>query len=160
MDWEAIKVEYITSNIGYRMLAQKYKVPFKTLAHRAKVEGWVSLRQQHKDNIVTQSVKKAAKAATGYRTTLYELAYKVANQIGDLTDDNSLTDLAVLGISPRQITGAIKDLEDILHIKSDVDIEEQQARIAKLQKEVADDNSKEDKTVRVVISGDAGSYSD
>ena len=153
MDWNAIKIDYITGKLGYRALAKKHGVPFTTLAHRASVEGWVELRQRHNDEIVTKTCKNAAKEATDYRDKLYSLALKVAQQLEDMTDQNSVSSLAAAGIKPRDITGAIKDLEDILHIKSENDLKEQEARIAKLRKEVESGN--EDTSVKVIIAGDA-----
>lgn len=152
MDWNAIKIDYITGKIGYRALAKKHGVPFTTLAHRASVEGWVELRQRHNDEIVTKTCQSAAKEASGYRDKLYELALKVARQLEAMTDDHSVSELAAAGIKPRDITGAIKDLEDILHVKSAADLQEQEARIAKLRREAESDTTE---NVKIVIAGDA-----
>ena len=158
MDWNSIKTEYITTSISYRKLADKHGVPFKTLAYRAGNEKWPKLRQRHSDNIVTKSVKEAEKGAKEYKSTLYALAYKVAMQLDSLTEGRTMEELVAVGIKPRDITGAIKDLEDVLHIKSETDIAEQQARIAKLQKE-AEGESSEDKAVKVIIADGAEKYS-
>lgn len=48
--------------------------------------------------------------------------------------------MAAKGVKPRDITGAIKDLEDALHIKSEADIREQAARIKKMEKDAAIDS--------------------
>ena len=64
-----------------------------------------------------------------------------------------------MGIKPRDITGAIKDLEDALHVKSEFDLKEQEARIAKLRKE-AETESKEDMTIQVVIPKSVEDYSE
>ena len=159
MDWIKIKTEYITTSISYRKLAEKHKVSKETLSHRAKQENWVELRKQYNDAITTKSVKKAESKAIDYKSTLYELAFKVAKQLSDMTDNNTVESLAEMGIKPRDITGAIKDLEDALHVKSESDLKEQEARIAKLRKE-AEDKGKEDNTIQVVISGGAEDYSE
>jgi hypothetical protein len=41
------------------------------------------------------------------------------------------------GSALRQYTASLKDLRDIKGIKSDIDLKEQEARIAKLEKEAA-----------------------
>lgn len=159
MDWNAIKTEYITTSISYRKLAEKHNVSKVTLSHRAKQEKWVELRKQHNDKIITKSVRKAETKAVDYKSTLYDLAFKVAKQLNDMTDNNTIESLAAMGIKPRDITGAIKDLEDALHVKSEPDLKEQEARIAKLRKESEEEN-KSDNTINVVISGGAEDYSE
>ena len=74
-----------------------------------------------------------------------------------MTDNSTLSDLALIGIKPRDITGAIKDLEDTLHIKSAKDLEEQQARIEKLRKEVKEED--DSRKIEVVIADGLEEYS-
>lgn len=158
VDWKKIKTEYITTNTSYRKLAKKYDIPFNTIQCRAKKEKWVELRNQYQDNIVAKSVKKAEESSIDYKSAIYDLAYKVAMQLNDMTNENTISELVAMGIKPRDITGAIKDLEDALHIKSMSDIKEQEARIAKLRKEVKEED-KNDKKIIVCIKGDADDYS-
>ena len=156
VDWKKVKTEYITTTISYRKLAEKHDIPFNTLQCRAKKEKWVELRQRHQDKIVAKSVEKAEESAIDYKSAIYDLAYKVATQLDELTDSKTILELVKIGIKPRDITGAIKDLEDALHIKSMVDMREQEARIANLQKQAAEDAPKE---ITVHIQGDASDYS-
>lgn len=156
VDWKKVKTEYITTTISYRKLAEKYDVPFNTLQCRAKKEKWVELRQRHQDKIVAKSVEKAEESAIDYKSAIYDLAYKVAMQLNEMTDAKTISELVKIGIKPRDITGAIKDLEDALHIKSMSDMREQEARIANLQKQAVDDAPKE---IKVHIQGDANDYS-
>ena len=157
VDWKKVKTEYITTNISYRDLAKKHDIPFNTLQCRAKKENWVELRKRHQDNIVAKSVEKAEENAIDYKSAIYDLAYKVATQLNELTDIHTLAGLVKMGIKPRDITGAIKDLEDALHIKSMADMREQDARIKNLQKQANDDDAP--KEVKVHILGDANDYS-
>ena len=157
MEWNDIKTEYITTGISYKKLAEKHGIPFTTLSQRGTKEHWKELRRKHRENIVMKSVKKAEDRAVDYKSVLYELAYKVARQLAELTDDKSVEQLARAGIKPRDITGAIKDLEDALHVKSDADLREQEARIAKLKRDAEENGT--DRTVQVIIAGDAEKYS-
>lgn len=157
VDWSKIKTEYVTSNIGYRKLAENHKVPFKTLAHRAKQENWVEMRQRHKDKLVTKAVKKIEDKGIDYKSTLYEIAYNMALQLQNITKDKTVEDLAVLGLKPRDITSAAKDIGEILNIKSDIDLKEQEARIANLRKQAeSGDTSKE---INIIIADNAEDYS-
>lgn len=156
-DWHTIKTEYITTSISYRKLCEKHNIPFNTLQCRAKKEKWVEERNKHQDKIVAKSIQKSESKAVDYKKTLYEIAYKVARQLNDMTEQNNIFELAAMGIKPKDITGAIKDLEDALHVKSEADLREQEARIEKLRKETADNN--ESKDIRVVISSELDEYS-
>ena len=156
VDWKKIKTEYITTNTSYRKLAKNYDIPFNTIQCRAKKEKWVELRKQYQNNIVTKSVKKAEEISIDYKSAIYDLAYKVAMQLNDMTDNNTISDLVAMGLKPRDITGAIKDLEDALHIKSMSDMKEQEARIAKLRKEAESEDK--DNTITINICGGEESW--
>lgn len=156
VDWKKIKTEYITTNTSYRKLAKKYDIPFNTIQCRAKKEKWVELRKQHQDNIVSKSVEMAEENAIDYKSDLFDLAYKVATQLKDMINENTISDLVAMGIKPRDITGAIKDLEDALHIKSISDIKEQEARIAKLRKEVEEE--KKDTSINITFGDEVRKY--
>lgn len=157
IDWTAIKTEYVTSNIGYRELSKNHKVPFKTLAHRAKQEKWVEMRQRHKDKLVTKAVKKIEDKGVDYKSTLYEIAYNMALQLQSITKDKTIEDLAMLGLKPRDITSAAKDIGEILHIKSDIDLKEQEARIANLRKQAESGDTNKD--INIIIAENAEDYS-
>lgn len=158
MDWNAIKTEYITTDKSYRRLCEEYKVSYTALSQRGKKEKWTDLRNQHKSKIVSNQVKEVEKKAINYRDTLYDLAYKVASQLVTMTDNHTMEELVSIGLKPRDITGAIKDLNDALHIKSDRDIKEQDARIKKLIKD-AESDIDADREIVVRIQGDADGYS-
>lgn len=135
VDWNKIKTEYITTNTSYRELCKKYNIAPTTLYNQGKRGEWVKLREQHRSGIVAKAAKEAEKKAVNYKSVLYELAYKMALQLKDMAEEHTLQDLTMMGIKPRDITGAIKDLEDALHVKSEADLREQEARIAKLRKD-------------------------
>ena len=58
----------------------------------------------------------------------------------------------------KAIASALKDIKEIQMLKSDADMREQEARIAKLHKEV-EEEEKTDKKIVVCIKGDADDYS-
>lgn len=67
--------------------------------------------------------------------TANALLHMIAEGLEKFNTDTLLADRQAL----RGITGALKDLKDVLSLKSDADLEEQKARIAKLRKEVEDE---------------------
>lgn len=58
--WRKIKTEYVTTEIGYRPLAEKHGVSFSTLQARAKRESWTALKQEHQDSVETAVRQKEA----------------------------------------------------------------------------------------------------
>lgn len=55
-DWETIKTEYITTDISFRKLADKYGMTYTRLQTRAYEEDWKGERDTYKANLVKKSV--------------------------------------------------------------------------------------------------------
>lgn len=64
IDWEAIKIEYITTSISTRDLARKHGVKYSTLRDRAAREGWCAERYRHTSKVVAKTEQKTAEAAS------------------------------------------------------------------------------------------------
>ena len=151
MDWKKIKAEYIAGGTSYRKLAEKYGVSRSKLQAKATREKWVDLQSQAKakteskivDSISDQEAKKAV--------DIIDVADKLLEKIGTLVEMVGDAD------SIKKLTSAIKDLKDIKGIKSDADMREQEARIAKLQKEAEDEVK--DTTVIVQFEEDITKWS-
>ena len=141
MDWKRIKAEYIAGGTSYRKLAEKYGVSFTTLTRTAQRENWVGLRQQAEDKVTTEIVDEVTKDAVKKAVNITDVADKLLEQIEDLLTTSPITSTQSL----KNITSALKDLKEIKGYKSDADMREQEARIAKLRKEAEkeDDNVNE-----------------
>ena len=135
MDWKKIKAEYIAGGTSYRKLAEKYGVPRTTLERKAKEEKWTELRRQAdgkaEAKIIESISAKDAKKAVNIIDVADKLLGKIEELAGIVGDADSI----------KKLTSAIKDLKDIKGIKSDADMREQEARIAKLQKEAMEEES-------------------
>ena len=81
----------------------------------------------------------------------------MALQLQSITKDKTIEDLAMLGLKPRDITSAAKDIGEILHIKSDIDLKEQEARIANLRKQAESGDT--NKEINIIIAENAEDYS-
>lgn len=55
-EWEKIKTEYITSEISYRNMAEKYGIPYGRLQMRGKEEDWKAQRAEYKENLLKKSI--------------------------------------------------------------------------------------------------------
>ena len=60
VDWLVIKMEYITTDLSLRKLAEKHGVNRTTIGQRCKAEGWVEARRQHKEKILSKTTEKIA----------------------------------------------------------------------------------------------------
>ena len=136
--WKRIKAEYIAGGTSYRKLAEKHNVSFTTLSRVAQRENWSGLRQQAEDRVTTKIVDVVSKDAVDKATKIDDVADKLIDKIYGIIEHVSNTK------EIKNLTSAIKDLKEIKGYKSDADMREQEARIAKLRK----DAEKEDDTVK------------
>lgn len=146
MDWTAARDEYIQGGVTYRQLAAKYSVPLRTLGKRAKAEDWVGLRQQVIDKSATLAADAAAQAKADMATRIYDSAGLMLEKVLDALQ-NARTPKDI-----RALTAAVKDIREIVGIKSAGDQAEQEARIAALRSKAdRDDDGKN--AAQLVISG-------
>jgi hypothetical protein len=93
---------------------------------------------------------REAKRVDGIETVADMLLQKILEGVKDgslIVDTQSI----------RHITSSLKDLRDIKGYKSDLDMQEQIARIEKLRKDAEGDTT--DKEIKVTIGGDLEVYS-
>ena len=151
VEWTKIKAEYVAGGTSYRKLSVKYGVSFTTLQRKAKDEKWLELRRRKEDKTATKIVEsisdKDAKKAVNIIDVADKLLGKIEELAGIVGDADSI----------KKLTSAIKDLKDIKGIKSEADIREQEARIAKLQREAMAEEK--DNEIKVIIAPNAEDYS-
>lgn len=147
MDWNKIRKDYIAGKGSYRELAKKYGVPFRTLADRAKAEGWVALRGQVRDKTASKTVENVASNNAKVDTSVQDAAIALINQISAGVRKTSAADYKAL----KSYSSALRDLKDILDLRSDLDVQEQMARIAKLRAEVERTTADENTEITVTL---------
>ena len=152
-DWQAIKTEYITTDTSYRKLSQKYGIGYQAICHRSKEEGWIAMREQHKNNTTTKTLEKISQQEANRAVKIHSVADKLLLKIEALLDRSGMLPKDV-----RSLVAAVKDLKEIQGIKSDLDEKEQRARIANLQKQ-ADKTDDNKEPIRVIIGDDLSEYS-
>lgn len=99
-------------------------------------------------------IKGQAKRAIRIQT----VADKILEKIETAVDNFEMVDLMVDRTALKQITGALKDIKEIQMIKSVGDMREQEARIAKLEKE-AEPDEPENRDVKVSFDCGVDEYS-
>ena len=180
-NWEKIATEYITGDIGQRELAKKHGVPLRTLQDRCRAEGWVAQKKAHRGATVAKAVEKiseeqADQMAVELTAAAGELLAMVRKGIGNLDrpvrsnkvkiegEDGSetttewLTQDAPNGIvdlkGAKAAANALRDVYAILGLKTELERQEQEARIAALRAKAAqaDGNGPEE----IAVTFDAG----
>ena len=153
VDWKAIKAEYIAGGIGYRKLAEKHGVSFSTLSQMAMREKWTDLRKKANDKTDTVLAETIGKRNAKKSAKIDMLVEMLLDKL-----IGGLDALIVEGKDVKSIASALKDLRDLKGIKDKLDIKEQKARIAKLERD-AQAEEKEDNRIVVEIGDDAEGYS-
>ena len=146
-NWNKIKTEYITTDTSYRKLAEKYGVHYNAIANRSKQEGWISQRNQHCDKTMTKTLDAISDKQVDRAANLISVSDILLAKVKSLLETNAevLADTQ----SMKHISGVLKDIKEIQMIRSDADLREQEARIAKLRREA---EREEDTNTEVTIT--------
>ena len=152
-DWQKIKTEYITTDTSYRKLADKYGIDQATVSRKAKKEDWVSKRQHHlsetQAKIINADIEKKVDRASRLMTVADKLLEKVEQWVA--------MDEPITANSIKYLSDAIKNIKEVQMIRTAEDVEEQRARIAKLQKE-AEKEERNDNTIVIQFAEGSEEY--
>lgn len=157
MDWKKLKAEYIKGGTSYRKLAEKYKANLSVLKRIAKEEDWVGLREQCKAKAATKIVEIESTNQAERMKRLLTVSDKLLSAVEEAVEQFQAGELLLDKGALKALSGTIKDIKDIQSIKTELDIEEQKARIAILRKQAEGENTNSE--VKVTIAGDLELYS-
>lgn len=152
-DWKKIKAEYIAGGTSYRKLAEKYGVPRSNIERRAKAEKWTKLRGQAEGKAEAKIIEKVSKKQAAKADKIVDVADKLLDRIAE-----TLASMDVVnGTMLKDLSTALKNVKEIKGFKSEADMREQEARIAKLVKEAtaSDDTTNE---ISITIEGGESSW--
>lgn len=150
VDWNAIRTEYITTDIGYRDLSSKFGVSFNTLQKRAKKEDWPGLRRRISEETTTEVATAVVTAAV---TANVDRARRIQNIADQLLDKIELTIDRIDGSrsnkAVKDVSDALKNVKDIMGIRSEYDLKEQELRLAKLRKETEPESDAKEMVIEI-----------
>ena len=153
-DWEKIKAEYITTDISVRELATKHGVHYTTIGKKASKEGWQDLRQQQTNTTLTKILTAVSEQKVDRATKLCNAADVLLEKIvAGMTKGDSIAPNAA-----KNYSDAMRNIKEILMIRSAEDIEEQKERIAKLRREAQ--KTDESKTITISLEGGLEEYAE
>lgn len=135
-DWQKMKTEYITTDTSYRKLARKYGVNVTNIAKKARTEGWVEQRKQYANETQARTLDKISQQEAARAAKIHSVADKLLLKIEARVDSEE----PVSAKDIRFLTAALKDLKEIQGVKSSLDQQEQEARIANLRKQADKDS--------------------
>lgn len=175
-DWEALRQAY-TGGESIGKLARRWEIPESTLRARAKREGWRreekanrtnkeknvrkeeqdAQRMNRVDDLADRMLACLERAVEELDSVTRSVREKVKKEDGtDVTTDYSQVIPGEKGLIDRgglkQLTGVLKDLKEVLALRSQGDALEQEARIAKLQREL----TREDGEQRILVTMEGG----
>lgn len=149
-DWGRIKSEYITTtDTSYRRLSEKYGISYQAICRRSKAERWGEQREQHMNKTVTKTIDRISEKQVDRATRLQSVADKLLDRVEALVETGDF--VLMNSQSMKHISGVLKDLKDIQMIRSEADLREQEARIAKLRREADPDKGTE--APKLVVEG-------
>lgn len=153
IDWTKIKAEYIAGGTSYRKLAEKYGVSRSKLQAIATREKWVDLQSQAQAKAESRIVNDISKQSAKIDTKFFSLVDKLMKKAEETIENTPVW--SVNGL--KEMATALKYLKECKGVKSEADSREQEARIAKLQKEAEDEVK--DTTVIVQFEEDITKWS-
>ena len=144
-DWAKIKAEYIRGGISTRKLAEKHGVSYATLRRHCEKEHWVEHERKNNaaktrkivDACATREAKKACKEIEAATMLLDKLVE------------------AITGIQPEELdslytaASVLQKIKDAKKGLTDLDLQEQEARIAKLRREAEREDA--EKSIEIVM---------
>ena len=154
-DWQKIKTEYITTDTSYRKLAQKHGVHYNAIANRSKQEDWVSQRNQYCDRTVTKTVDAISTKQVDRAAKLVSVADLLLDKVKSLVEENP--ELLLSTQSIKNLSGVLKDIKEVQMVRSEADMREQEARIAKLRRE-AESQNKDKQSITITLEGGLEDY--
>lgn len=106
VNWESIRLEYISGDISYRALAAKHGVAFTTLKTRGKAGRWPEQRAEYRAKVATDAAQKLAS----------DMANRAADRIARLCEvADALLDAVAAAAEAlvANVTGAPRDVKDL-----------------------------------------------
>ena len=100
IDWNEVKVEYVTGKISLKSLAEKHGISENTLENRSRKEKWSEERRKYRGKVTAKAVARAGARETRRLRSLQSSASKMCRQIEKLmknANDQLFTHVDVVG---------------------------------------------------------------
>lgn len=149
IDWKTIETEYVTSDISHKQLCEKYGICRSTISKKASEDKWTEKRNNHRAKTVSKAVNAVGTKQATMAAKLYGVGGLLLDKVKSLLEDNPelLADTSAM----KDVSVVLKNLKDLMSVKSDADMREQEARIEKLRREAEPEKASE--TPKLIVEG-------
>lgn len=130
-EWSKIKAEYIRGGISTRKLAEKHGVSYSTLKKKCITEEWTKLRERKESKATARIVDACATKEAEQSCKAYEAADLAIEKIITMLQDPELGTGGMMNLM-----SALKSAVSVKNMRTEADMREQEAKIAKLRWEV------------------------
>ena len=149
IDWKTIETEYVTTDISHRQLAEKHGIGRSRLSQYASREKWSEKRDQHRAKTVSKAVNAIGTKQAEMAAKLYGVGGLLLDRVKLLLEENP--ELLADTSSMKDVSVVLKNLKDLMSVKSEADMLEQEARIAKLRREA--EPEKQSEVPKLIVEG-------
>lgn len=87
IDWEAIKTEYVTGDMGQNAIIKKYKIDQKLVAKHSKEDGWVKARKEYRERVQAKAQEKMCNKRANELAGVLNSSYKIRDTIERAMND-------------------------------------------------------------------------
>lgn len=87
VDWNQVRVEYVSGKMTYKDLAEKYGVSKVAVGKRAKQEKWVAQRDAYRRNVATKALGRKQERDTEALTRLMDATEALSESIQRILTD-------------------------------------------------------------------------
>lgn len=87
VDWNQVRVEYVSGKQTYKDLAEKYGVSKVAVGRKAKAEKWVAQREAYRRNVATKALGKKQERESEKLARLMDAADNLTDAVQRITAD-------------------------------------------------------------------------
>ncbi len=122
MKFDVVKAEneYVTTNISYRKLAEKYKVSYTIISKYGVERKWTQKRKEFKSKVSQRFIEKAAKTETDKLSKLIETTDKAIEAVSKNIDGYLRVAEDGVSIPMGELRPAVSALKDLVVIQRDL----------------------------------------
>ena len=137
VDWSEIEHEYVTSEASYRDLSAKYGVSKNFICRRSMADGWREKKEEYFRGLADKKIELTKQ----HNISRFMRIQGITDRLLDVVEDILSSKEPIPPNLIRSLSGAIKDIREVQGAKSDLGLEEQQARMAALRRQAAEKES-------------------
>lgn len=114
VNWNELKIEYITTDISYRKMSAKYGIPMNTIVHAAKTAEWTKERKRYREKVVSKTLRKVSELESNKLAKLV----RVSDNLDELIEQ--VMEAKKEELSTQDVRNLALTIKDAISIKRNV----------------------------------------